>query len=125
MEHSVLDLPALLLAILIALVVSAAMIVAHGIDNKRRGWIVAGALSVALLVIGVVDLSREQPRETHMATAVLGSVLPVIGALGTIRGTHRISRRWIRWPLIFVATFVLLIVGLLIGATVVPRYLPS
>ena len=124
MEHSVLDLPALFLAILISLAVSAAMIAAHGLDNRRRGWIVAGVLSAVLVTIGVVDLLRQQPRETHIATVVLGSVFPVLGALGTIRGTKRVSRRWLRWPLIFLATFALLFVGLLLGATLVPRYLP-
>jgi hypothetical protein len=123
-EHSVLDLPALVLAVAISLVVSATLIAAHGTNNRRRGWIVAGALAAALLAIGVADLVREEPRETHMATVVLGSLFPVFGALGAIRGTHRISRPWIRWPLIFLATFALLFVGLLVGATLVPRYLP-
>jgi hypothetical protein len=124
-EHSVLDLPALFLAVLISLGVSVAMIAAHGTNNRRRGWIVAGALAAALAAVGVADLMRETPRETHMATVVLGSLFPVFGALGAIRGTNRISRRWIRWPLIFLATFALLFAGLLMGATLVPRYLPS
>jgi hypothetical protein len=76
-----------------------------------------------LIAIGVLDLLRQEPRETHMATVILGGTLPVLGALGTLRGTRRVSKRWIRWPLIFLMTFVLLFVGLLIGATVLPRYL--
>jgi hypothetical protein len=123
-EHSVLDYPALFLAIALAVLVSAVMIWAHGNTNKRRGWIAAAGLFVVLIALGVLDLQRQQTRDTHLATVILGASLSVLGAMGTIRGTKRVTRRWIRWPMIFLATFVLLFIGLLVGATVVPRYLP-
>jgi hypothetical protein len=124
MEHSVLDLPALFLAIVIAAVVSGVTIAAHDDGSTRRTWLAALGLAVALLAIGIFDLVREQPRETHLGTVVLGVTLPILGAIGTMRSTKRVRRRWIRWPLIFLATFLLVFVGTLVGATVVPRYLP-
>jgi hypothetical protein len=123
MEHSVLDLPALFVAILVSIIITGVLIVAHGDYNKRRGWIAAGLLAAALIAIGLFDLLRQQPRETHLATVFLGATLPIVGAIGVIRGTKRVTRRWIRWPVIFLATFILLFVGLLFGATIVPRYL--
>jgi UDP-N-acetylmuramyl pentapeptide phosphotransferase/UDP-N-acetylglucosamine-1-phosphate transferase len=124
MEHSVLDLPALFLTIVIAVVVAGVTIAAHDDANARRGWLAALALAIVLIALGVIDLVREQPRETHLATVVLGAALPIIGAIGTMRGTKRVSRRWIRWPLIFLAAFLLLYVGALLGAALVPRVLP-
>jgi UDP-N-acetylmuramyl pentapeptide phosphotransferase/UDP-N-acetylglucosamine-1-phosphate transferase len=124
MQHSVLDLPALFLAIVIAVVVTGVTIAAHDEGSTRRTWLAALALAVVLITIGVIDLVGEQPRETHLATVILGVSLPIVGAIGTMRGTKRVSRRWIRWPLIFLSAFVLLFVGALVGATVVPRFFP-
>jgi UDP-N-acetylmuramyl pentapeptide phosphotransferase/UDP-N-acetylglucosamine-1-phosphate transferase len=124
MGYSVLDLPGLFVAALVALVVAVATILARADRDSRRGWVVALGLSAVLFAIGFLDLQRQQPRETHVATIILGAIMPAVGAMATIRGTRRVSRLWIRWPLIFVAAFILLFAGLLFGATVVPRFLP-
>jgi energy-converting hydrogenase Eha subunit A len=123
-EHSVLDLPALAIAIAITLLVAGVLIVAHREDNKRRGWLAAAALAAGLITVGLLDLLSREPRDTHVAAVILGAVFPVLGTVGTIRGTRRISRPWLRWIVVVVATFTLLFVGLLVGATVVPRFLP-
>ena len=117
------DVPALLIAIGIALVITVAFRIAHRGENHRRGWITAGILVAALAGIGMFDLLRVQPREMQLATVIIGAALPVIGALGMIRGTRGV-RSWIRWPLVFATAFVLLFVGLLIGATLASRLLP-
>jgi hypothetical protein len=38
-------------------------------------------------------------------------------------GGSRRMRPWARWPVIYLATLVLLFAGLLIGGTMLPRYL--
>lgn len=120
---SVVDLSALLTAIGVALVITVALRIAHRGENHRRGWITAGILVAVLTGIGIVDLLRVQPRETYLATVIIGAALPVIGALGMIRGTRPV-RPWIRWPLVFVTAFILLFAGLLIGATLASRIFP-
>jgi len=120
---SVVDVPALVVASLIALVVTVALMRAHAVESHRRGWITAGILAATLSAIGVIDLVRATPRETHFTTVVVGAVLPVLGALGMIRGTRGVSP-WIRWPLVFLVAFILLFGGLLIGATLASRLLP-
>jgi hypothetical protein len=125
MGNSVIDYPALLLATALSLVVAGTLILAHRGENKRRAWIAAAALTVALGTLGGLDLMRESSRETHVATIILAATLPVLGAIGTIRGTRRVHQPWLRWPIVFAATFALLFAGLLIGATVLPRYFRS
>ena len=121
--QSVLDLPALLLALAITLLISGGLLAAHGEDNRRRAWIVAGGLFALLVAIGLLDLLTRSPRDTHVATVVLGAAFPVAGTVGVIRATRRLRRRWVRWIVVSLATFALFFAGLLIGATVVPRYL--
>jgi hypothetical protein len=116
--------PALVLALVIAGGITTALLVAHRGDNKRRGWIMSGLVTAVLVAIGAVDLLRESPRETHFATLVFGAGLPVLGATGLIQATRQV-RPWIRWLLVFAVTVVLLFAGLVIGATVLPRWLPS
>jgi hypothetical protein len=123
MEHSVLDLPALLLALAITLVISGALLAAHGEANRRRAWIVAAGLFTVLVAIGLLDLLSRSPRDTHVATVILGAAFPVAGTVGVIRAARHLRRRWLRWILVFLATFALFFAGLLIGATVAPRYL--
>lgn len=124
MKHSVLDLPALFLAIGVSLLIAGVLIAAHGEQHRRRGWIAAGSLLAALIAVGLLDLQRQQTRDTHFATVILGAALPVLGTIAAIRGMRRIRRRWLRWPLIGATTFLLLFAGLLAGATLLPRYLP-
>ena len=119
----VVDLPALLTAISVALVITLALRIAHRGENHRRGWITAGILAAALAGLGILDLLRVQPREMQLATVIVGAALPVLGALGMIRGTRPV-RWWIRWPLVFVTAFLLLFGGLLIGATLASRLFP-
>jgi ABC-type Mn2+/Zn2+ transport system permease subunit len=123
MGHSVLDLPALLLAGAITLLIAAVLIVAHGEENKRRAWMAAGVLFAVLLALGLLDLVSRSPRDTHVATVVLGAAFPVAGTVGVIRAARRVRHRWLRWILVFLATFALFFAGVLIGGTVVPRYL--
>ena len=121
--QSVLDLPALLIALAITVLISGVLLAAHGEDNGRRAWIAASALFAVLLAIGLLDLLTRSPRDTHVATVVLGAAFPVAGTVGVIRAARRLRRRWLRWILVSLATFVLFFAGLLIGATLVPRYL--
>jgi hypothetical protein len=74
-----------------------------------------------LAAIGIFDLLGERPRETHLATAVLGAALPVLGALGLARGMRRV-RPWVRWLVVFLAALVSLLGGLLLGASILPRF---
>jgi hypothetical protein len=53
----------------------------------------------------------------------VGGTLPVVGALGMIRGTRAV-RPWLRWPMVFVTTLVLLFAGLLLGATLFTHLIP-
>lgn len=123
MDTAAVDFPALLNATLVALAITAALGFAHRAENSRRDWIIAAALAVFLVAVGLVDLLREDPRETHIATVFFGAALPVFGAMGMIRSTRRI-RAGFRWPIVFATTFVLLFGGLLIGAALLPRLLP-
>ena len=120
---SIVDVPALLISIIVALAITVALMVAHRGDNHRRGWLAAGGVSAALIAIGLIDLLRVTPRETNIGAVIVGAALPVLGALGMIRGTRRV-RPWIRWPMVFLTAYALLFGGLLIGATLASRLLP-
>jgi hypothetical protein len=122
--RSIADLSALFVAVAIALVITIALMRAQRGDNHRRGWITATVLVLAIWTIGAVDLLRATPHETHPAAVVVGALLPVLGALGMIRGTRPV-RPWIRWPLVFLTTFALLLGGLLIGATLAPHLISA
>ena len=120
---SVVDLPALLVSVLVALAITVTLMVAHRGDNHRRGWIAAGGVTVVLIAIGLIDLLRVSPRETNVGAVLVGVALPVLGALGMIRATRRV-RPWIRWLMVFFTAYALLFGGLLIGATVASRLFP-
>ena len=122
-QHSVLDLPALFLAVAISLLISGVLLAAHGEQNRRRAWLAAIPLFAVLVAIGLFDLLSRSPRDTHVATVILGALFPVAGTVGVVRAVRRIRQRWLRWILVFVATFALFFFGLLVGATVVPRFL--
>jgi UDP-N-acetylmuramyl pentapeptide phosphotransferase/UDP-N-acetylglucosamine-1-phosphate transferase len=122
MDLSVLDIPALFVAILVAVAIATALLYSYRNEDKRRAWIVAGVLIAVLVVLGVLDLARETPRETHIATPFIGGSLPVLGALAMVRATRPV-RIWLRWPLVFITALVLLFAGLLLGATTLPRLL--
>jgi uncharacterized membrane protein HdeD (DUF308 family) len=124
MDASVLDFPALLLGVFVAVVIATALLYSYRLEDKRRMWIVAGVLAAVLIAAGVIDLLRESPRETHIATPFFGAIFPVLGALGMVRATRRVRMRY-RWPLVFVTAFALLFGGLLMGATLVPQLLAS
>lgn len=123
MDTAAVDFPALALAIIIALGITVALWMAHRGENIRRGWIAAATLTAVLIAIGLADLLSAAPRETHLATAFVGAPLPVLGAMGMIGATRRV-RPGFRWPMVFATAFVLLFIGLIIGATVVPKFLP-
>lgn len=122
MDASVVDFPALLLAILIAVAIATSLLRAFKDENIRRAWIVAGILAAVPLLLGAVDLLRESPRETPISTPLVGATVPVLGALGMVRGTRGVRMRF-RWPLVFVTAFALIFGGLLMGAALVPRLL--
>src|SRR5688500_9022340 len=118
------DVAALSLSIIISAAITA-VLARFANSGTRRDWVVAGATALLLMLIGIVDLLTERPRETHMATAVVGALLPVAGAIGVMRGSRRIQRAWLRWLIVFLVAFVLLLGGLLLGASILPRFLGS
>jgi hypothetical protein len=130
MDTSAFDFPAILLGVATAAVITAATSYAAGggdaTGNSGGRWrrliIVGGALTLVLGTLAFMDLLREQPRETHVATVIVGVLLPNLGAVGMQQAARRV-RPWIRWTLVFVTVFVLLFAGLLIGAAFVPRFL--
>jgi uncharacterized membrane protein len=115
------DIPALLLAILISAAITAVLAL-YAREGRKRDWLIAGAAALALVAIGIANLMTESPRETHIATAFTGAMLPVAGAMGIIAGTRRV-RPWLRWLVVFLLTFVLLVCGLLLGASILPRFI--
>ena len=115
------DLPALSLAVAIAAVITGVVaFFANG--GTRRDWLVAGGLALLIMIAGILNLLTEQPRETHIATAVVGALLPVAGSMGLSHAMRR-ARPWLRWLVVFLFSFVLLIGGLLIGASILPRFI--
>ena len=122
---SVIDFPALAVAILIAAGVTAALLFAfRDVErDKRRSWLAAGGLFVALLALGALDVFIGPEWETKFSTVIIGAALCVLSALGMVRGTRRIHLRY-RIPLVFVIAFVMLMAGLLLGASYVSRSLP-
>jgi UDP-N-acetylmuramyl pentapeptide phosphotransferase/UDP-N-acetylglucosamine-1-phosphate transferase len=123
MDTSAVDFPALSVMILAAAIITAAIGFAGRDGNQRRRWFAAVAVTIVLIAIGLADLLRESPRETHLATLFIGIPLPVLVAMGTERVTRRV-RPWLRWLVVFLVTFVALLSGLLIGAAIAPRFLP-
>lgn len=121
MDAGAIDLLALFVTIVIALVITVALFFAQR-GSQRRAWIIVSAIAVLLLALGLADLLRENPRQTHLATVFVGATMPVLGAFGLVRATAPMRPRF-RWPFIFVSALVLLFGALLLGATVVPRYL--
>lgn len=117
------DLTALSLSIVISAVITA-VVIRFASTGTRRDWAVAGILALVLMIAGIAELLTEQPRETHLATWIVGAVLPVAAATGIARAL-RSSRTWVRWLSVFMTAFLLLVAGLLIGASVVPRFLGS
>jgi hypothetical protein len=115
------DVPALLLAIAVSGAITA-VLAFFARDGRRRDWLVAGGVALVLAAAGVMNLMTESPRETHVATAIAGAILPVAGAMGPIAGTRRV-RPWLRWLVVFLIAFGLLIAGLLIGASILPRFI--
>ena len=91
-------------------------------EGSLRLWVAAAAVTAVLVAIGLVDLMREKPRETHVATLLVGIPTPVLGAVGLQYAMRRV-RPWIRWLTVFLVAFVLLFVGLLVGAAILPRFL--
>ena len=123
MDTAAVDFPALAIGIVISLVITAAHLWADRGIGRRRSWMVSVWLAFLLLALGLTDLLRQTPREIHVAAVFVGVALPVLGSQGIIHATRRV-RPVLRWPIALATTFVLLFGGLLIGAAVVPRYLP-
>lgn len=115
------DVAALSLAIIVSAAITTVLIL-FASTGTRRDWLVAGVTGLVVMTVGILDLLTEQPRETHMATAIAGALLPVAAATGMTRALRR-SRAWVRWLAVFLAAFVLLAGGLLLGASILPRFL--
>ena len=122
-RHSVgaVDVAALSLSLFLSAAITAVLIL-FASTGTRRDWIIAGIMGLVLMAAGIVDLLFETPRETHLATAVMGALLPVAGATGIARALRR-SRTWVRWLTVFITAFLLLITGLLLGASILPRFI--
>jgi hypothetical protein len=120
---SAIDYAALALALGITLIIDVALGWADRDAVPRRSWLMAAALAAVLTTIGLVEILTATPREVHVATVLIGVPSPILGALGLIRATRRM-RPWVRWPIIYLATLLLLFAGLLVGAALMPRYLP-
>jgi len=123
MNASAFDVPALLVALAVSLLVTATLQLADRGGNSRRAWLAAGALVVVLTGVSAADLLRSSPRDTYFSTIVTGVVLAVLGALGMVRGTRRV-RRWLSWVLTAAVTLVLLMGGLVLGAALVSKVAP-
>ena len=91
-------------------------------EGAARVWIAAAVVTAVLMTVGFVDLMRSQPREIHVASVLVGIPLPVLGAVGLQYAMRRV-RGWIRWSVVFLVALILLYLGLLIGAAILPRYL--
>jgi hypothetical protein len=120
---SVVDLTALSLAVLVAAAITAALLFAHRTEDRRRTWITAGVVSLALIALGSADILLRAPRELHLSTVIFGVLIAMLGAVGMVLGTREV-RMWIRVPLVLVVTFVLWMGGLLLAASYVSRALP-
>ena len=123
MGNSAVDVTALVVGVVIALVITGALGWALHPGDTRRGWMAAGGLFLALTALGVIDLLRHSPRETPFGIVIIGALVPVLCTLGLLRATRSV-RPWIRWPVAFVLAFVLVFGGLLLGAAVA-RWLPA
>ncbi len=121
MDTSAIDFGALGTGVAVALLITSALGWAQ-LNSWSRVWIVTGILTVVRHAIGLADLLRERPRETHIATVLVGIPLPVLGAVGMQRAMRRV-RPWLRWIGVFLTTLVLLFAGILIGAAMLPRWL--
>lgn len=122
MDTSAIDFHALALGVLASLVITGALAWASRRQGATRLWVTAAAVTAALVTIGLVDLMRERPRETHIATLLVGIPMPVLGAVGLQYAMRRV-RPWVRWSVVFLVAFVLLFAGLLVGAAIMPRFL--
>jgi cytochrome bd-type quinol oxidase subunit 2 len=116
------DVPALLLAVVLSAAITAALAL-FADEGTHRDLAVAAGIGLVVYAIGMIDLMRETPRETHWATWIFGAALPVAGAAGLLHAT-RMMKRWQRMPLVFLTTFLLLFGGLLLGSSLVPRLFP-
>lgn len=122
MDTSAIDFAALGTGAIVAALVTGALAWATKANSWPRVWIAAAVLTAVLITIGLADLLRERPRETHIATVLVGIPLPVLGAVGMQYAMRRV-RPWLRWTGVFLTTLVLLFSGMLIGAAMVPRWI--
>lgn len=122
MDTSAFDFAALGTGVVVAAVITAAFAWTTRSDSWPRVWIAAAVLTLVLIAVGLADLLRERPRETHIATVLFGVPLPVLGAVGMQRALRRV-RPWLRWAGVFLTALVLLFSGILIGAAMLPRWL--
>lgn len=114
------DVPALLLAVLLSAAITAALAV-FADRGTHRDWLVAAGVALIVFTAGMIDLLREDPRETFWATWVFGATLPVAAATGVLHATRHV-KAWQRLPLVFLTTLLLLFGGLLFGSSLVPRF---
>jgi len=117
---SAVDVPAMLLAAALSAAITAALMLLAD-KGINRDWYVAGGVALAVFAIGMIDLMRETPRETHWATWIFGAAFPVAVATGLLHAT-RPMKRWKRIPIVFLTTYLMLFGGLLFGSSVFPRF---
>lgn len=121
--RSIIDVPALVVGILVAVVVAAALLWAHRRDDHRRGWITAGVVVLLIAALAALDLSRESPRETNFTTPLFAGAIATLATVGMVRATRRVPM-WLRAILAFVTAFVMLMGGLLMAASYFGKLLP-
>lgn len=121
--RSVIDLPALMIALVVAAVLAASLLYADRGNRHRRSWAVAGILALALIVLSAIEILPHGPLTPKLSTPIVASILDTLATLGMVRATRRVPM-WARALLVFVTALVMLLGGLLLGASYVSPLLP-
>jgi hypothetical protein len=124
MQLGAANIVALVLAVLIATAVTTALIATDSRERKARGWYVAAILTGVLVLLGALDIFGDPMRNVDFSTVVTGAIVEVLFTKGFIHATRRLKHRWVRWTLTWLVSFLLIFVGLWLGATVASRYFP-
>jgi uncharacterized membrane protein YfcA len=117
------DVASLLIATAIAAAIATVLLRFDSRVDVRRGWIVAGILTLVIVTLGAIDLFRQPWPDVPFSAVIIAALFAVLGTKGIVHGTRRV-RPWLRWLLAFVIAYVMLFAGLLVGATGTVHVLP-